>query len=114
VKITHSIDTTQANPPPPLQAIRVGTSRLASLGLKYCAHGIGADQPPTDETNVPSPSGAHHTHDTNDRRESKLDKLSEETVATPACLPSAEVGSQLIGAAILELGVIFHRCVREH
>ncbi|KAA1135389.1 high-affinity Zn(2+) transporter zrt1 [Puccinia graminis f. sp. tritici] len=94
-----------------IHAIRVGTSRLAALGLKYCAHGIGADQPPTHEATAPSASGAHHTHDTNDRLESKLDKLSEETVATPACLPSAEVGSQLIGAAILELGVIFHSVV---
>ncbi|KAA1079034.1 high-affinity Zn(2+) transporter zrt1 [Puccinia graminis f. sp. tritici] len=92
-------------------AIRVGTSRLAALGLKYCAHGIGADQPPTHEATAPSASGPHHTHDTNDRLESKLDKLSEETVATPACLPSPEVGSQLIGAAILELGVIFHSVV---
>ncbi|KAA1094875.1 high-affinity Zn(2+) transporter zrt1 [Puccinia graminis f. sp. tritici] len=97
-----------------IHAIRVGTSRLAALGLKYCAHGIGADQPPTHEATAPSASGPHHTHDTNDRLESKLDKLSEETVATPACLPSPEVGSQLIGAAILELGVIFHRYICEH
>ncbi|OAV98733.1 hypothetical protein PTTG_09201 [Puccinia triticina 1-1 BBBD Race 1] len=91
------------------QAIRVGTSRLAALGLKYCAHGIGADQSPAHGSNIPPASGA--PHDTNHRLESKLDKLSEETAATPTCLPTAEVGSQLIGAAILELGVIFHSIV---
>ena len=90
-------------------AIRVGTSRLAALGLKYCAHGIGADQSPAHGSNMPSASGA--PHDTNHRLESNLDKLSDETAATPTCLPTAEVGSQLIGAAILELGVIFHSIV---
>ncbi|KAI9630532.1 hypothetical protein KEM48_013853 [Puccinia striiformis f. sp. tritici PST-130] len=42
---------------------------------------------------------------------SNLDKFSEETATTRAGVPSAEVCSQLIGAAILELGVIFHSIV---
>jgi len=101
------------NAPSSLQAIRVGTSRLAALGLKYCAHGIGADQSPAQDAKTPSASGALNTTQTSTLRlESNLDKLSEETVATPACVPSAEVCSQLIGAAILELGVIFHRYMR--
>ncbi|POV97071.1 hypothetical protein PSHT_14759, partial [Puccinia striiformis] len=93
-------------------AIRVGTSRLAALGLKYCAHGINADQSPAEDAKTPSASGALDTTQPSALRlESNLDKFSEETATTRAGVPSAEVCSQLIGAAILELGVIFHSIV---
>ncbi|KNZ57295.1 hypothetical protein VP01_2191g2 [Puccinia sorghi] len=88
-------------------AIRVGTSRLAALGLKYCAHGIGQ---PAQGADVLPPVGGH-THNNNQQLETSLDKLSDETVTTSTSVPSAEVGSQLIGAAMLELGVIFHSVV---
>jgi hypothetical protein len=93
----------------PMQAIRVGTARLAALGLKYCAHGIG--QSPTEGTGVHSAGGAH-THGINHRLDKPVDKMSDETITTSPSVPDAEAGSQLIGAAILELGVIFHRCVQ--
>jgi len=91
-------------------AIRVGTSRLAALGLKYCAHGIGADQSPAQGADVLPPVGGH-THNKNHQLETTLDKLSDETVTTSTNVSSAEIGSQLIGAAMLELGVIFHSVV---
>lgn len=84
-------------------AIRVGSARLAALGLKYCAHGISVEPSPM---SVPSPNGAHPSH-----IEPTLEKGSDETMSTPSNLPSAEVGAQIIGAAILELGVIFHSVV---
>ncbi|PLW36697.1 hypothetical protein PCANC_06302 [Puccinia coronata f. sp. avenae] len=89
-------------------AIRVGTARLAALGLKYCAHGIG--QSPTEGTGVHSAGGAH-THGINHRLDKPVDKMSDETITTSPSAPDAEAGSQLIGAAILELGVIFHSMV---
>ncbi|POV94631.1 hypothetical protein PSHT_16095 [Puccinia striiformis] len=90
-------------------AIRVGTSRLAALGLKYCAHGIGADQSPAEDAKTPSASGAMNTTQTSTLRlESNL-RQAERGASKPAALRQpAQKSARNYRAAILELGRYFH------
>ncbi|KAG0148866.1 hypothetical protein CROQUDRAFT_669568 [Cronartium quercuum f. sp. fusiforme G11] len=91
-------------------AFRAGTARFKRLGITYHAHGPNDPGHP-DHTHAFGSGGERRTANAHgDSSRSSTGKVTDEDVAGKFT-SQASAGSQLISAAMLELGVVFHSAV---